>query len=65
VANCVAIPAVEAKLLCSSAPSITHSTEMRVINGGLSEVGFVDPHDPTGSLPAMPHLNHFIRCHPL
>ena len=43
-------------------PSITHFVEMRVMNGGLSEVGFVDPHDPTSAVPAISYCSHFICC---
>jgi len=44
--------------------SITHFVEMRVMNGGLSEVGFVDPHDPTSAVPAISYCSHFICCNP-
>lgn len=33
---------------------------MRVMSGGLTEVGFVDPHDPTGAEP-LPYVCNFIR----
>ena len=48
-------------LIFLTSPFTIVFTEMRVMNGGMSEVGFVDPHDPTGATQTSPSSLAFNR----
>ena len=50
--------------LCRSG-FLIQAAEMRVMSGGVSEVGFVDPHDPTGVNPAQPSWIFAVIRHSL